>query len=1079
MRCWILVDGFETCSQVIAGLSVAIRGVASFGTPIESNEHYRPRMLNMENRKAVSSSYCEVTSDGQVRTVRWPNDERIEVGDFQVGHEIAGRYLLRSELGEGGMGRVFLAHDKTLDRNVALKVELRRQPAEERDADPAREAKLAALLSHPGIASVFDFGIHEDRPFTIFEFVAGNNLRTVMQGRGEWSVGDTLSVIEPLADALDFAHAEGVIHRDLKPENICFASNGTPKILDFGIARNLKADVESATFRGTADYASPEQAACRPIDARSDQYALGLVAFELLAGRRPFLENDTLSQLYSHEYEPPPRLHDLRADIPEVVADAIMRTLEKDPSKRFATCRQFVTACTEVMDADEMASVFTISSEVHISETSSESLLAKRLAKELEAHGYATWYYQRDALPGIPLARQTHESLQSTRSALLLISRSSVASEDFAEEVLVAHRLGRPSLPILVDMSLEEFQVLQPIWRPALGSSAIIELDRDDISKTSARILSAIQQLGIEPTRPEAQVDDTPRSSSAQVWATDANQIDISELSNIVFRNEVIDEFLTRRNKCFVSATKGLGKTLLLTFKRDLLTRGGENLESVCLIPKGRPYLDFMSELKQLSAKYEKPLSDLPTCKRLWTAALRISVLSHHSTLLREDQAFELDAFPERIRRWLRGSNVEATVVFKELTSLGISDVNRLMDNTENFLDQQIRQVHGATLMFVDKVDQAVRRLKRDAWINVQAGLIEAAWDLMNANSHIKVFASLRQEAFVNYESDIKSNLLGATTMLRYSSDDLHGILDQLARCYEGTSSFKSFVGVNVIKHARRALPEDSFEFLRRYTFGRPRDFVAIASELSSSINSLDEHRYCDVVRKTSSMGLVSNVFEEAQAFLDCLQEKSTRLSFLSNLPANIMTHSEAIAASARFNGLPENDLGHFDEESPDIFHPFRDLFLTGLLGVVSRNDQDAEMQRFRRPDDVFNDASRDLPRSSHYFVHPALSEYIRAHQLAGDFRIIQHVLVGENAPWQAFDPVICQIELEVTRIEDVVLRNEVHDVLASAKTVLLSAQPANLRVEFESSAEWYRTREKLLRGGFDGVILWMEELLQ
>ena len=279
--------------------------------------------------------------------------------------------------------------------------------------------------------------------------------------------------------------------------------------------------------------------------------------------------------------------------------------------------------------------------------------------------------------------------------------------------------------------------------------------------------------------------------------------------------------------------------------------------------------------------------------------------------------------------------------------------------------------------------------------------------------------------------------------------------------------------------NARRPFPEDSFGFLRRYTFGRPRDFVAIASELSTSINSLDEHRYCDIVRKTSSMGLVANVFDEQQVFLDCLHDKSNRLSFLAQLPANILTHAEAVAASARFNGLPNDNLGHFDEESPDIFHPFRDLFLTGLLGVVKRNDQDVETQRFRHPEDVLTDGANDLPISSHYFIHPALSEYIRAHRKSGDFRIIQQVLVGENAPWHPFDAIICQAELETAKIESLNLRNDVHDALATAKTILLSAQPKNLRVELESSSAWYRTHQKLLKDGYDEVILWIEELFK
>ena len=1034
----------------------------------------------MSESKATVLSYCEITSDGVSRTISWPNRSQHELDVFAVGDVIGDRYVLRAELGSGGMGRVFLARDTTLDRDVALKIELQRA-ADNGSAyqpDLAREAKLAALLKHENIASVYDFGIHAGKPFTIFEYVEGRNLRSVMKRRDKWSVADVQTIIEPLADALDFAHVEGVIHSDLKPENICLSASGTPKILDFGIARNLHADFDTVTFRGTPSYASPEQATCRPADGRSDQYALGLITFELLAGRRPFLEDCPLKLLQMHERKSPPRLQDSRDDLPRSVTDAIMKTLEKDPNNRFATCREFAAAFSVSSHAGGTPGGYAAETEIHIAETRSESLVARMLARTLESVGYSTWYYQRDALPGIPLGRQVRESLQAARAALLLISHSSLASNDFANEVMAAHRLGRACLPVLVDVSLEEFESHQPIWRPVLGAAGIIELERDNIDKTFDRIVSAIELLGIAPSQAPSKADTPRRSAATQIWATDANQIEINELDRIVFKNEIINEFLNRKNKYFLSATKGLGKTLLLTFKRHLLTGQGHGDDAICLIPKGRPYLDFMSEMKSLSAKYESPLSDVSNCKRLWGAALRIAVLSHHGSLLHEDQLFELKPFPQRIQRWLNGANIEPTVVFKELTSLPISDVNRLIDNTENFLDQQIRQLHGATLLFVDKVDQAVRRLSRAAWINIQAGLIEAAWDLMSANSHIKVFASIRQEAFANYESDIKSNLFGATTMLRYSDTDLRSLVDRLASCYEGTSGYKEFVGVNVVKHPRREFPEDSFGFLRRYTFGRPRDFVAIASELSAGLSSLDEHRYCEIVRRTSAMGLVGNVFDELQVFLDCLQDRANRLGFLGQLPANILTRPQAIAVSARFNGLPDDSLWHFDEESPELFHPFRDLYLTGLLGFVRRNDQDIQTQRFRQPDDMLTDAAADLPNSRHYFIHPALSEYIQQHRQAGDYRIIQHVLVGENAAWHAFDPTICQIEEELSKVEDMNLRIAVHDLLSNAKSILLSAKPRNLSIELNSSADWKRAREQLERSGYDEVILWFEELL-
>jgi len=980
------------------------------------------------------------------------------------------------------MGRVYLARDILLDREVALKVSLVSFATLPTSVpNLVVEGQTAALLNHPSIASVYDSGTDTGIHFSIFEYVEGNNLRVVMQLRpAQWRVQDVASILLPLADALDHSHARGVIHSDLKPENICIGLNGSPKILDFGIANRLQSLKRLDSFMGTPAYASPEQTVCGQLDGRSDQYALALIAYELLCGRRPFLETNAPRMLLAHLRDTPPSPTEFRNDLPQDTVLAVMRALEKAPQKRFATCREFAAALLSKMVDTKSGGVFEKQTDVHITETQTESLVAKILAGALEAEGYRCWYYQRDALPGIPLNRQVRDSLQRTRGVLLLISRHSMDSQAFADEVMEAHQLGRPHLPILVDMSLEEFESRPPVWRAALGSATVIEFHRNYLESLLQRLCRSLQWLEVFPHETPRKVAEVKKGSASQIWATDSNQIDNKDLPRIVFRNQVINDYLNRPNKYFLSATKGLGKTLLIKYKRHLITQQADNQRTICMIPSGQPYLDFMSEMKLLSQQYEAQLSDLSFCKRLWGTALRISVLSNHHGLVAEDQQFELDAFPQRIRRWLRGAHVEPTVAFKELTNLPLSEVNRLIDRTENFLDEQIRNVHAATYVFIDKVDQAVRHLSRRAWIQIQAGLIEAAWDMMSANSHIKVYATIRQEAFANFQSDIKTNLLGATAMLRYSENDLRMLLNQLTGCYEGVDSFQTFVGVNVIKHPCRAFPEDSFEFLKRYTFGRPRDFVAIASELSSAQHSLDERKYCDVIRNTSAGGLVPSLFDENRVFLDCLFDPENQSRFFGLLRTNILTRKQAIDISKQFNGLSPCDSFEFDEESPEIFHPFQDLFLTGLLGVIKRNDQDQYHQRFRQPDDLLNAASAsDLPTSSHYLVHPALSEYIQKCKFASNYRIIQHILIGENASWHSFDPIVLQIELAMEQVADIKLRGQLHQRLAEGKALKLSVHSHSLRADLESIREWRELMERLDSDGYDDVVLWFDELLE
>jgi hypothetical protein len=571
-----------------------------------------------------------------------------------------------------------------------------------------------------------------------------------------------------------------------------------------------------------------------------------------------------------------------------------------------------------------------------------------------------------------------------------------------------------------------------------------------------------------------------PPSVSGPTWATDANQIDIHDLDRILFRNEMINDFLTRRHRHFISATKGFGKTLLLTCKRQLLTQSGTSgSQPLTLVPEGRPYLDFMSEMRSLSEKYEKPLSSLSTTKRLWSAALRISAVSHHPGVIDGGEAPELEEFPERVVRWLGGARVQPTVVFKELTSLRVSELNQLIDRTENFLDQKLRQIHGGTYFFIDKVDQAIRHLSRDAWIAIQAGLIEAAWETMNANSHLKIYASIRQEAFTNYQSDIKSNLFAATTSLNYSDEDLQGLLDQLSRCYEGCSSFADFLGLNVIRHGRRPAPEDSFRYVRRHTCGRPRDLVAISSELSTRRSTLNEKLLREIVQQTSSTLLVSNIFDEIRVFLNCLGDVEARYRFLAEIPGNILEKSDAVRVCERFNGLESGSLQHFGEDSGDIHHPFRDLYLGGLLGVVVHDMERGWMvQRFRKPHDLFVQTAMELPDSPVFLIHPALDTFIRSQRTRGPFLQFQHITVGEDLVWEPHFPIVMQIERQLRNCEDQRFVELGHQTVKRILSLLNSGPTPCARLEIENSPDWKAVCSHERREHCAEAVLWLQELL-
>ena len=206
----------------------------------ELGEHAAPLPTDAisENATAVPDpsatlQYCETSTDGTVRPLT--EDEVEFAREFFAGAEVGERYVLQTALGRGGMGRVFLARDPLLDRLVAIKVVARKsnQPAALADS-LAKEARLGATLNHPGIATVFDVGVHADRLYTVFEYVEGLTLREVIHRRQKMPLAEVCQIITSLSRALDYAHSNGIIHRDLKPENVAVAKSGELKVLDLG-----------------------------------------------------------------------------------------------------------------------------------------------------------------------------------------------------------------------------------------------------------------------------------------------------------------------------------------------------------------------------------------------------------------------------------------------------------------------------------------------------------------------------------------------------------------------------------------------------------------------------------------------------------------------------------------------------------------------------------------------------------------------------------------------------------------------------------------------------------------------------
>jgi eukaryotic-like serine/threonine-protein kinase len=256
------------------------------------------------------------------------------------------RYAAATLIASGGMGRVYRATDTELRRDVAVKVLAPRYADNEAvRARFRREAHAAARLSgNPNIVTIFDVGEYDGQPMIVMEYLEGGSLEARVQGHGGCPPAQVLAWLEQAASALDAAHAAGVVHRDIKPGNLLLDSRDQLHVGDFGIASaaGLDSFTETGTILGTAGYLSPEQAQGERATAASDRYSLAVVAFELLAGRRPFESASTTAEALRHATAPVPSIHGVKPDLPFGLDQVFRRALAKSPSARFPSCAEFV-----------------------------------------------------------------------------------------------------------------------------------------------------------------------------------------------------------------------------------------------------------------------------------------------------------------------------------------------------------------------------------------------------------------------------------------------------------------------------------------------------------------------------------------------------------------------------------------------------------------------------------------------------------------------------------------------------------------------------------------------------------------
>ena len=274
------------------------------------------------------------------------------------GHPLEGTsvgiYDVRTRIGRGGMGEVYLARDTRLGRPVALKVLPERFALDERFRERLlRESRLAASLDHPNVVPVYDAGEADGRLFIAMRYVDGIDLKALLRDTAPLAPERVMNIADQLAEALDAAHQRGLVHRDVKPGNVLLDQQGDRDhayLADFGLTQTpATAGPADGQFMGTVDYVAPEQIRGDVVDGRADQYALGCLLFECLTGSLPFRDRSEVAAIFAHLEEPPPVASERHEALPRAVDAVLARAMAKEPAQRFDSCRELVAATHDAL----------------------------------------------------------------------------------------------------------------------------------------------------------------------------------------------------------------------------------------------------------------------------------------------------------------------------------------------------------------------------------------------------------------------------------------------------------------------------------------------------------------------------------------------------------------------------------------------------------------------------------------------------------------------------------------------------------------------------------------------------------
>lgn len=404
-------------------------------------------------------------------------------------------------------------------------------------------------------------------------------------------------------------------------------------------------------------------------------------------------------------------------------------------------------------------------------------------------------------------------------------------------------------------------------------------------------------------------------------------------------------------------------------------------------------------------------------CKRFWELVIELCVISY----IKEEVNYAMENLPSRCNRykslleeWIsRPHSIE--YIFNEIITLSESTISKLIDDISNFICDCAKNINQPIVIFFDRFDNALESSHDNIWTPIKVGLLEAAWDVMRSNNHIKIYLSIRQEAFAFHTSRNLNAIFSSVARIAYTKTELREMVNHLIKFYEGVDSIEAFLGFKEFPNTITFQEEDIFDFMYRYSIGRPRDFVQFCGELSihkDSYDDLEQKRYSlkECIRTVSSNTIINSLYDELKMLMKCLTTLDSFKQFLLLLRHNILTYDELKMICQRFNGVNCDGNCH---RCPSERHPFCDLFNMGLLGYVEKRTYGLDQkQKFKTP---YEKLTRGLRGNVEFFlIHPALREYINLlhmnSPLEQNYTLFKGILIGADLPWTSTDTTFYHI---------------------------------------------------------------------